>query len=730
MPQGRAGIGWMLYMAMKRWTDILLAAWLATAPAAVFALDPRGGKSAAEPTPNPSQEGIKIFSFPSSEGPGVGAPFPSSSGEAGSPVATPLVLDPFTLPITPAPAGCAELAPLLGVNIHFTRDDRGLDAARSSGFTWVRMDLLWAQIETAPGVYDFSAYDGLLADLAARGMRALLILDYGNPLYTGAANMPPTTSAALQAFGDFAEAAAYHFAGRGARYEIWNEPNNDIFWPPESDHDAYAALADEGIERVHAGDPAAEVCTAGLAGMDNMFLFEYLLAGGGADADAIGCHPYRESEPETAIDDVLFWRALVAQMLAHKPPSWVTEWGYSSAWFGDGHSASARKRHAVMVARELLTAWSLGFPLIIYYDLQDDGDSGSEMEHNFGLLARDYTDKPAMQAARVLSSFAAGRDCAGMIQTGTTNLYAMRLDGADDVTVALWAGEGANAVLVAPGTTAFTLLGESLPLQSSGAHLVCQVSDPDGPVYLRFPRTNIVPRAVGPGRVVGDYDGDGRADPARFDAAAGTWTVWMSAAGYAATTATNFLGQAADLPAVADYDGDGRVDPAVYRPSLETLLVRLSSAGYGQAELSLATEEEEVRVAPADFDGDGCEDPALYSTAAGQWILWLSGAGYGRSSVGGFGVGGDEPLAADFDGDGRADPAHYAAEGTWRLWLSGAGYGAAGPFDFGLPDACPVAGDFDGDGRADPGAVVSNSAWHAWLSSDRYAHCGPVELTP
>ncbi len=714
------------------------------APTEILPLDPNRAKLTSEPTPAPSQEGMSELSLASlhsryyggvGERPGLpvtlGVALRAGVGSKVLPVSGAITLDPFTLPISPAPSGSSSLAPRLGVNIHFTRDDRGLDAARSAGFTWVRMDLLWAQIETEPGYYDFLEYDGLLADLEARGMRALLILDYGNALHTGGATMPPVTSAAIQAFGDFAETAARHFAGRGVRYEIWNEPNNDIFWPPEPDADQYAALVADATERVHAGDPAAEVSTGGLSGMDKMFLFEFLWAGGGAEADAIGCHPYRESGPETAIDDVIFWRAIVGQMLGCDPPSWVTEWGYSSAWFGDGHSAGARTTQAVMTSREILTAWMLGFPLIIYYDLRDDGNDGSEMEHNFGLLAQDYGEKPAMQAVRTLSVAADGRDYAGLIQLGATNLYAMRLDGADAVVVALWASEGQDTVLVAAGTSAFTLLGERLSLQSFGTQQVCTVSESSGPVYLIFPRNNSVPEAVGQGQTAGDYDGDRRADPARFTAATGSWTVWMSGAGYSAITATNFLGQTGDLPAAADYDGDGLADPAVYRPALELLIARLSSTGYSQAELSMATDEEEIRVVPADFDGDRRADPALYSTVTARWVLWLSGAGYARSLVSGFGVGVDEPLAADFDGDYRADPAHYAADGNWCVWLSAAEYAAAGPFSFSVAGGgAPVAGDFDGDGLADPGLVVSNVAWHAWLSSDQYAHSVLLETAP
>jgi len=60
---------------------------------------------------------------------------PGRSGGARAAGAT-ITLDPLTLLVFPSSAGSTELAPLLDVNIHFTRDERRLDAARGAGFTW------------------------------------------------------------------------------------------------------------------------------------------------------------------------------------------------------------------------------------------------------------------------------------------------------------------------------------------------------------------------------------------------------------------------------------------------------------------------------------------------------------------------------------------------------------------------------------------------------------------
>src|SRR5262245_43256190 len=71
-----------------------------------------------------------------------------------------------------------------GVNIHFTEPQPGeLQLIAEAGFRWVRTDLKWDATERERGRYDFSAYDRLMNALEPLGLRALFILDYGNPLY-------------------------------------------------------------------------------------------------------------------------------------------------------------------------------------------------------------------------------------------------------------------------------------------------------------------------------------------------------------------------------------------------------------------------------------------------------------------------------------------------------------------------------------------------------------------
>ena len=206
-------------------------------------------------------------------------------------------IDPFTPATAIGQAGTLNGG--LGVEIEHTENTAStLDLARSLGFKWVRTEMFWADVETAPDVYNFAWYDSLLASLKARGMNAHFILCYGNPVYTGASwFVPPRTATAVTGFGNFAKAAAAHFAGKAVHFEIWNEQNIATYWNPPSVAE-YVAVSKAAIAGVHAGDPAVPVCTGGLAGMDMDFLAGTLAAGGAAGANAIGVHPYRLEVPE------------------------------------------------------------------------------------------------------------------------------------------------------------------------------------------------------------------------------------------------------------------------------------------------------------------------------------------------------------------------------------------------------------------------------------------------
>ena len=255
-------------------------------------------------------------------------------------------IDPSAKP-EPPPPEAAALPSRLGVNIHLLRDDPALDRARAAGFSFVRMDLEWSNVERA-GRYRFFAYDALLRALDARGMGVLWILDYGHPDHGGGALRTP---ADIAAFARFAEAVAAHFKGRNVRYEIWNEPDTSKFWEPAANPVEYAALLREALAAIHRADPAAPVSSGGVSRFDVPFLSRALDPALAAGLTAVAIHPYRRTAPESIAADLGVFAEWVARALGKRIEIWDTEWGYSSADSfkdarADGHSPQARRRQA------------------------------------------------------------------------------------------------------------------------------------------------------------------------------------------------------------------------------------------------------------------------------------------------------------------------------------------------------------------------------------------------
>lgn len=308
-------------------------------------------------------------------------------------------------PLGTIPAG-------LGVNIHFTHARPGeLEMLAAGGFRFVRMDFSWSHIEKTKGVYDFAAYDHLLADLDKHQIRAVLILDYANPHYDD--NQSPRSPEGRAAFARFAAAAAQRYQGRGILWEMYNEPNIS-FWRPRPNTQDYIALALETGKAIRAAAPGEIYVGPATSGVPLDFLEDCFKAGLLDYFDAVTVHPYRQSPPETAADDLRKLRVLIDR---YRPagkaaiPVMSGEWGYSTAWAGFDEA-----RQAKYLARQLLLNLASGIPLSIWYDWHDDGPDPKEYEHHFGTVRHDYHEgrtppydpKPSYLAMQTLARELAG----------------------------------------------------------------------------------------------------------------------------------------------------------------------------------------------------------------------------------------------------------------------------------------------------------------------------------
>ena len=255
----------------------------------------------------------------------------------------------------------------------------------------------------------------------------------------------------------------------------------------------------------------------------------------------------------------------------------------------------------------------------------------------------------------------------------------------------------------------------------------------------------------GASAVLGDFDGDGVADlaltggwipetylpwttiPVAFSKRDGTFRVTNAVVPDFPTYAT----QTKLRPVVGDFDGDGRADIALSGGEGWTTLPVAFSRGDGTFRITnapiagfaaFATQGNgtgTTQLVAADFDGDGRTDLALTAgVIPGTSSLWTTMPVAFSNGDGTFRVtnmpvadfptfatqSGALAVAGDFDGDGRGDvaltggkgwtsvPVAFSnGDGTFRVTNTSAGSFAT----YATQGAQVVAGDLDGDGRAD-----------------------------
>jgi hypothetical protein len=340
----------------------------------------------------------------------------------------------------------------IGVNIHFTTPRPGEFAMlTAAGFSWVRMDCNWEEIETQPGQYDFSKWDHLLNDCDKNHVRALLIFDYSNKFYDH--GQSPQSDEAVAAFAKWAAATVTHFKGRHVMWEMYNEPNG--FWRPKPDVQQYIKLALATGKAVKAAAPNELFVGPALAGTDPNWLEPCFKAGLLKLWDAVSVHPYGQSIPEDRVNTYNNLRAMIDKYkpAEKKIPILAGEWGYSDIWKNLGEDNQGK-----ILAREFLFNISQHIPLTIWYDWHDDATNPTDQESHFGTVAnayhtgRDpvYDAKPAYLAAKTLTTELAGTAFTKRIKLDRDDDFVLQFSDGNQVRYAAWSTDGKPHAVVLP----------------------------------------------------------------------------------------------------------------------------------------------------------------------------------------------------------------------------------------------------------------------------------------
>src|SRR5215469_14106282 len=138
------------------------------------------------------------------------------------------------------------------------------------------VDYWWGSINTGSGTYDWSAFDGLVAMVTAanqaNGTNVDIVFDLGStpPWASSAPNQSPCAwgvngtcappdPAHPEYWTNWVTMAVQHGKGTVKYWEIWNEPNDSVFWI--GDIPTMVALAQTAYGIIKSIDPNAKVLT-------------------------------------------------------------------------------------------------------------------------------------------------------------------------------------------------------------------------------------------------------------------------------------------------------------------------------------------------------------------------------------------------------------------------------------------------------------------------------------
>jgi len=291
-----------------------------------------------------------------------------------------------------------------------------LERIRDAGFSYVRYDMRWGDVEKEHGVYDWDFFDRFIGDMRTYHLKSVIILNGPNSVYTQNVDVPPgqafgassvaaapTKPEDVHAFAAFAVAAVERYGTKDIIWEIWNEPDMLAFWPPKPDADVFSALATRTCHAIRNVAPHAVIVGPAIARLPDLgdffhehFFRVFMQSPVIGCLDAISVHPYRHKDqpPESVIAD---YSSKVRPFIASYTPKGQKplpiidgEWGYTS-------SDVTPEQQAAYMLRIHLANLLAGVPLTILYEWKDSANMSDEREMHYGLLDSDGQNKGAAE---------------------------------------------------------------------------------------------------------------------------------------------------------------------------------------------------------------------------------------------------------------------------------------------------------------------------------------------
>ena len=316
------------------------------------------------------------------------------------------------------PAGLADDYPEESGPVEkMTRD---LALVRAVGARHLRFAVGWDSTEVEPGKYDWSAWDALFGLLREGGVTPLPYVCY-TPRWLTPSDPKDfwRRPADPRRFARFVSALVERYRGQAPSWELWNEPDNELYWLGTAEQ--FARLVEAGARAVRTADPAARVVLGGMSKGRSPFLEELLGSTRqvGRLVDVISLHGYLETWDAGRAEEYPARIEAVARLARETAPQadlWMAEFGYGDWRMPDGRPSQSsyavheyehtgRFQAVALFRAHVLALASQRLSLTTWYRIDDlppaEGVIGDENNKHLGITDVQGRPKPAFNALRL-----------------------------------------------------------------------------------------------------------------------------------------------------------------------------------------------------------------------------------------------------------------------------------------------------------------------------------------
>lgn len=283
--------------------------------------------------------------------------------------------------------------PQLGLNthlatrLHYRSSIQGAATVVAETATqWAREDIHWYRVQRTPNAYDWQFYDDTFNALTQRQISILGVLGHppgwatldqqDNP-YNNSFSAPDTAR-----FAAWAAQTVSRYRHQIRYWQIWNEPDNVLFWRPSPNPVAYAQLVIATSRAIKQVDPDAVIVSAGINPFNMAFLQQAVGAGLWSAIDIVAIHPYVNPSPPTysGLRQAIHYLDGF-QMRYGRRPVWVTELGWASGASDRDPPSANPAQQAQYLGQSIPLLWQVGVDVVFWYTFKD------EARNPYGLIA-------------------------------------------------------------------------------------------------------------------------------------------------------------------------------------------------------------------------------------------------------------------------------------------------------------------------------------------------------